>query len=226
MIRTNRSVALGSICLIVAGVEYFVTEAITASAWRDPLYSYARNYVSDLGVTGPRETFLGHNILSPLAGVMNTGFVLNGLLVLAGVILITRFRGHARARVLWILALLFAVGITMVGTFHGSLLSQKAGTLAFHFGGAPIAIICGNVIAIVAGLSFRHPETGTWFPPVMVTLGIGGILGLVAEILVIGGAPAFPAGIFERVAVYCILASQLLWGAALLAHCGRKSGRI
>jgi hypothetical membrane protein len=218
MIRTNRAVTLGSILLIVAGVQYFVAEAITASAWRDPRYSYARNYVSDLGVTGPRETFLGHNILSPLATVMNAGFILNGLLVLAGVILILRFGSRTRARALWILALLFAIGIALVGTFHGSLLSQNAGTLAFHFGGAPIAIICGNVIAVMAGLSFRDFGAGTWFRSVMITLGIVGILGLVAEILIIGGAQSFPAGIFERVAVYTILASQLVWGATLLAR--------
>ena len=222
MIRTNHTVVIGSISLVAAGVLYFITELIAAAAWGNPSYSYARNYVSDLGVTGPRETFLGHDILSPLAWVMNTGFILNGLLALAGVILIIRFRSRARAKALWVLAILFALGISLVGAFHGSLLSARAGTLAFHFGGAPVAILCGNAIAIVAGLSFREFALGSWFRPVMMTLGIVGILGLGAEILIIGGAPTFPAGIFERVAVYSILVSQLVWGLSLLVHSRRR----
>lgn len=218
MTRSNRNTILGSISLILAGVVYFVTEAITAAAWTNPRYSYASNYVSDLGVTGPRETFLGHNILSPLAGVMNSGFIVNGLLTLAGVVLIVRFGSRPRAKALWIVAILFAVGIALVGSFHGSRLSEEAGTLALHFGGAPIAIVGGNVIAILAGLSFRDLELDPWFRPTMITLGIVGILGLAAEILIIGGAPAFPAGIFERVAVYAILASQLVWGVTMLTN--------
>ncbi len=224
MIRTNRSATIGSIALILAGVVYFVTEAVAASAWRSPRYSYAQNYVSDLGVTGPRETFLGHDILSPLASVMNAGFILNGVLALAGIVLMVRFGSRPRAKALWILAILFAVGITLVGSFHGSLVSEKAGTLAFHFIGAPIAILCGNAVAILAGISSRQFGVGRWFRPVMVVLGAAGILGLAAEILIIGGAPTFPAGIFERVAVYAILASQLVWGVTVLASTLRLRG--
>ncbi|HEX3678810.1 MAG TPA: DUF998 domain-containing protein, partial [Galbitalea sp.] len=210
MIRNIRSITAGSLALVLAGVVYLVTEAIAASGWSNPRYSYASNYVSDLGVTGPQETFLGHNIYSPLATVMNTGFVLNGVLALLGVLLMVRFGSRARSKAFWILAILFAVGMTLVGTFHGSLLSEKAGTLAFHFVGAPIAIVSGNLIAILIGLSYREFGVGSWFRVLLLVLGIGGTLALGAEILVIGGDPSFPAGVFERVAVYTVLVSQLV----------------
>ena len=216
MMRTTRGMFVGTVALIAAALIYVATEAIAAAAWHSPGYSYLRNYVSDLGVTGPRETFLGHNIYSPLAVVMNAGFVLNGCLLLLGMILIVRFRSHARAKALWVLAFLFAVGIGLVGLFHGSLLSQEAGTLAFHFLGAPIAIVSGNVLAILIGLSFREFHTGPWFRVVPMVLGVVGILALGAEILVIGVDPSFPSGIFERVAVYTVLAFQLLWGVTVL----------
>jgi hypothetical membrane protein len=222
MTRNTNAIRAGSIALILAGVIYLIAEAVAALAWTHPRYSYARNYVSDLGVTGPRETFLGHDIYSPLAGVMNTGFVLNGCLALLGVILILRFSSRARAKAVWVLAILFAIGIVLVGFFHGSLLSEKAGTVGFHFLGAPIAIVSGNVIAILIGLGFREFGAAAWFRVVLLVLGIGGILALAAEILVIGGDPAFPAGVFERVAVYTVLASQLLWGATTLIHSRRR----
>jgi hypothetical membrane protein len=60
--------------------------------------------------------------------------------------LIVRFRADRRAKAIWILSVLFAAGLTLVGVFHGSQLSKQAGTIGFHFLGAPVSIIAGNVI--------------------------------------------------------------------------------
>ncbi len=38
-----------ALILIAAVLEYVVTEAITAAAWKPPVYSYASNWISDLG---------------------------------------------------------------------------------------------------------------------------------------------------------------------------------
>lgn len=66
---------------VVAGLQYLVIETATASAWTSPAYSYATNFVSDLGVPA-RGTFEGRAIDSPLHAVMNTGFVIQGVLFL------------------------------------------------------------------------------------------------------------------------------------------------
>jgi hypothetical membrane protein len=196
----------------VAPVVYLVTEAITAAAWTHPRYSYAENYVSDLGVTGPREAFLEHDIYSPLAPVMNAGFIADGLLALLATILIVRFRAGRRAKAIWILSALLAAGITLVGVFHGSKLSQQAGTIGFHFLGAPVAIIAGNVITILAGTGATALGLSPRLRRPLIILGITGIAALAAEIVITGGVPSFPAGICERLAVYAVLASQLIRG--------------
>jgi hypothetical membrane protein len=200
VIRPPRLRVLGGRALVTAPAVYVVAEAIAAAAWTHPPYGYAENYVSDLGVTGPRETFLGHDIYSPLAPVMNAGFIADGLLALLAAILIVRFQAGRRAKAIWILSVLFAAGLTLVGVFHGSKLSQQAGTIGFHFLGAPVAIIAGNVITILAGTGAAalglHPRLGR----PLIILGITGITALAAEIVVIGGLPGFPAGICERLA--------------------------
>ena len=190
MTRNPRLRVLGGLALAAAPVVYVVTEAIAAAAWTNPPYSHAEDYVSDLGVTGPRETFLKHDIYSPLAPGMNAGFIADGLLAL------------------------LAAGITLVGVFHGSRLSQQAGTLVFHFLGAPVAIIAGNAITILAGTGAAALGLSPRLRWPLIILGIAGITALAVEILIIGGLPHFPAGIFERLAVYAVLASQLTLGLA------------
>jgi hypothetical membrane protein len=213
-IRGPRARVLGGLALVLAPAVYVVTEAITAAAWTQPRYSYTENYVSDLGVTGPRETFLGHDIYSPLAPVMNAGFIADGLLALLATILIVRFRASRRAKAIWILSVLLAAGITLVGVFHGSRLSQQAGTIGLHFLGAPVAIIAGNVITILVGAGAAAFGLAPRFRRPLIILGIAGIAALAAEIVVMGGVPGFPAGICERLAVYAVLAAQLTLGLA------------
>ena len=73
---------------IAAGLVYLILEAIAATRFR-PDYSYAHNFISDLGVTS-RGMFHGRMIDSPLASLMNTAFYLQGTLFLAGAVLIVR----------------------------------------------------------------------------------------------------------------------------------------
>jgi hypothetical membrane protein len=143
---------------------------------------------------------------------MNAGFIADGLLALLATILIVRFRASRRAKAIWILSVLFAVGITLVGVFHGSQLSEQAGTIGFHFLGAPVAIIAGNVVTILAGTGAAALGLDPRLRRPLIIAGIAGIAALAAEIVVMGGAPSFPAGICERLAVYAVLASQLILG--------------
>src|SRR5258706_12097441 len=95
--------------LLIAGpVIFLLAELIAAAAWTDPPYSYTYHFISNLGVRGPSELF-GQYMYSPLAWVMNTGFFLFGITILAGVVLLRGLSGWRRWAAL-VPATLLAVG--------------------------------------------------------------------------------------------------------------------
>ena len=73
-------------------LQYFVAEAASIYGWRGS-YSLSRNYISDLGAVGcdiraggligPTEL-----LCSPLHGLMNASFLLQGLLISCGAALV------------------------------------------------------------------------------------------------------------------------------------------
>jgi hypothetical membrane protein len=135
------------ILLVVSAPWYVVAEAVAATAWREPPYSYAHNYISDLGAPGPASTLMGRVIDSPLAWVMNAGFIGHGVLALAAAVLLCPQLPHRW----WLvgLASAHAVGIALVGTVHGSAQSIADGTFVFHSLGANLAIVGGNLLAVL-----------------------------------------------------------------------------
>lgn len=229
-----RQSALAASCWIAAAALYLVAEAVSASAF--PGYSYATNYISDLGVPDT-EVFQGRAIDSPLHLLMNTAFVLHGVLfVVAALAARTLAAGSpttgrpAARRWFTVLAVAHGVGIVLVGLFHGSQASVENGLVVLHVVGAAVAITAGNTAAVVAGavLLRRTPEQhgrGTrWVGALSIALGAVGLVGLV--MLVVDPAwttvDLLPDGIWERVAVYAILAWELLAGVAVIRAAGLR----
>ena len=207
-----------AIVLVLNTVQWLVAEAVVAGAWTDPPYSYATNYISDLGVPDCGAQFQGRDICSPLHGWMNAAFVAEGVLFAIGILMLSRSVTGRVRRVAVALALAHAVGMVLVGLFHGSPAGPDAG-LVVHVSAAAVGILCANALVIMAGAVPRLglPTAYRWFSVV-----VGG-LGLVSEALV-GLSPAV-AGVFERGGVY----SWLLWGAVtgvlLLARRGAPVGQ-
>jgi len=201
----------GAVLLIVNAIQWIAAEAITASAWMEPTYSYATNYISDLGVPDCGTQFQGRDLCSPLNLVMNTSFALEGILFALAVIFLSRVLNAARRRLVIALALAHGAGMVAVGLFHGSAQGSGPG-LALHVAGAGVGILCANTIAILAG-SFRGlalPAPYRWFSVVI------GTAGLVSIALV--GMSATTAGIFERGSVYSWLSWSLVTGTMTLVH--------
>lgn len=207
---------LGGLAFLLAGLQYLVAESVAAAAWRTPPYDYAVNYISDLGVSGCGVEYAGRVLCSPLSALMNAGFIVDGLLfLLAGILLapvLTR-----RLRVLFVVAVvLHASGNVLVGLFDETTGALAAGLPRTHVIGATLAILFGNVAAIVAGswgIRSGHSRAGRRLGYVAVLLGVVGIAAL--ALLAVGGL-GLPEGAVERAAVYPITAFEVLAGVAAL----------
>ncbi|MEO6086259.1 MAG: DUF998 domain-containing protein [Umezawaea sp.] len=168
---------------VLTGVQYLVLEAVAAAAWHDPPYRYAVNYISDLGAAG-----------SPLAWVMNTAFVVQGMgFLVLGLAIAAQLRGPRRFLVAG-LAVAHAVGNVLVAAFPSSTGS------GFHLAGAVLAIGGGNLAALFVGLR-----------------GLP-VLGLVSVLLLGRIGAGEIDGLWERGGVYSITAWEIVFGVVLLVR--------
>jgi hypothetical membrane protein len=211
--------AAAGVAWIAAAVVYVSTEAIAASAF--PGYSYSANYISDLGVPDVAE-FQGRAIDSPLAAVMNAGFVLQGALYLLAALIATRALRTGPRRSFLALAAVHAVGITVVGLIHGSASSAASGIGWMHVVGAGMAIIAGNAASILAGTGSRRIGLPRGFRIASVALGVVGLVAL-GLLQALGGSDV--DGIYERGSVYSVTAWELLAGVSVLVAARRARAR-
>ncbi|GAB2451605.1 putative membrane protein [Conyzicola lurida] len=221
MTAPNRTrVIVGALAFLIGGLQYVTLEAIAAAAWRDPVYSYTYNYISDLGAPGAEVVYLGRDIHSPLAAVMNTAFVLEGLLVALGAILLMVLL-HGVARWAFVaFALLHAVGIVLVGFFPETV---GGGLGVFHTGGAYLAIVFSNLLALTVGLSARRMALPAWFRVTSLALPV---LGFASEAALFSGlGDGRLDGLWERGGVYSFTVFQILFGLVVLAGATRKPRR-
>lgn len=187
---------IAAVIWLVGAAVYLVCEAIAAVGFQG--YSYAANYISDLGVDA----------------VMNIGaFMVHGTLFLLGAIVLTRGRPMGWAGRGFVLAAAAnAVGNILVGAFpSGSAHSH------WHVIGAGLAILGGNGAVIIAGVSGRSVGATPLFCRASIGLGVAGVIAL--AVLIIDGANGsrlLPAGLVERAAVYPIIGWELLTGWAIL----------
>jgi hypothetical membrane protein len=208
---------------LVAGVLWFVLEGIAAAAF--PAYSYATNYISDLGVTVP-GTVDGRVIDSPLALVMNVDFVVHGVLFLIAAVLVARATSGWMRWLFTALAACHALGLVLVATFHSSAEAQLDGTIGIHVLGANLAIIGGNLALIVAGLAVvRLGRAHRVFSIAWGAIGLACILMLFIDTH--STWTVLPDGVWERLAVYPMMTWEIVTAFVVLVSIGlrRRSRR-
>ena len=97
-VRRARSVVGGVLWLTTA--QFFVVQAVAQNSWRgsEP-YSLTRSWISDLGAVtcGTYRGGGGALVCSPRHALVNTGFVVLGIQVLAGAILLQPVLGKGRS---------------------------------------------------------------------------------------------------------------------------------
>ncbi|MDN0089343.1 DUF998 domain-containing protein [Yersinia nurmii] len=213
MLAQIRWQKIGAWCFTFGGLQYLLVEKISAFAWLMPVYSYRRNYISDLGI--PLCGLLADNrqICSPLHWVMNIGFAVEGILfLLACWLLRPIFNGRLRHAFL-LFGLLHGAGGVIIALFHsgggsgGDILHQ----ITFHQIGAVMAIGSGNLCLLAAGWMQRDRAGFYYFS--QLSLGLGG-LGLLSMLLI--PLNLLPVGMIERASVYPITLWQIFTGIFLL----------
>jgi len=206
--------------LLIAGpVIFLLAEFIAATAWTDPPYSYTYHFISNLGVRGP-STLFGQYMYSPLAWVMNTGFFLFGLPILAGVAVLPGLLGRHRWAAL-APATLLAVGGVLLGLFPGSGEAMNDGTGDLHALGALAGFVGGNVLAIVLGSMHRRVGLSPRLGRALVTVGVIGLVSMVAYFADLVSGLNVLVGLIERGAVHPFLLGLGCAGVALWQGRGR-----
>jgi hypothetical membrane protein len=210
--NTNAGYAAAAGFLGAAAV-YLVAEAVAAAAWSSPSYSYVHNWISTLGACEPS----GGSVCSPLRVVMNTAFVLRGVLFVLGSVCAALSLGWVGARVFVTFAIIHALGVGLVGLVPEST-PAPVGTL--HLVGALFAIAGGNLAITAGGSSTLRRAAPHWFPWASTVLGMVGLtflvlFGALREVNP-GLLRALGAGLVERMSVYTVNAWEIVAGILLL----------
>src|ERR1700759_878022 len=203
MTTSNRQRVGAAVAWLSAGLAYLTLEAVAAASFR-PHYSYARNFISDLGIPSSG---------SPLAWLMNTAFCLQGTLFLVGAILCVRAVAPREAGLFVTLAAANAVGNLLIAAVHSGPASHADGTAWVHAIGAVLAIVGGNAAILAASRIVSG-----WHRTVSLALGTFGLLSFALFFVELKASGSLPLGILERCSVYSITAWQLFTAAWLLSR--------
>lgn len=172
--------------------QFFVVEALAALRYGG--YSYSADVISDLGTAS-----------SPAGTLMNASFVVQGLLITAGALLLGPGLAGTGGRVARVLLVVAGVGVLLVGVFpsDGNATAHLVGATAHFLGGGL------GLIALAYGVRPRSEALGT-------TLAVLGMVGVIGTVFF--GSAVFLGlgeGGMERVAGYVIPVGLTLAGVAL-----------
>jgi hypothetical membrane protein len=147
---TERFPFVGPIFWMVS-LQYFVAQFIVGAAWSIK-FSLSQNTISDLGNTACGQ-YGTRFVCSPLHGLMNASFIVLGITMIVGAVLIYQeFKETEGSLVGFSFMGLAGLGSLLVGLFPENTVS------AFHLLGALLAFLVGNLGLIVLGLSLDIPR--------------------------------------------------------------------
>jgi hypothetical membrane protein len=176
--------------------QFFVAEQIARMSWPGH-YSMTGNWISDLGAAA-----------SPRHWVMNGSFIVQGVLISVGAILMRRlFPAKAGYRVALLLFLVSGLGVLVVG------LVPEDSNAQVHRVAALAHLLAGNLAMILIGVAMLAGAARVRFRGVITLLA--GLLGLTALALL--GLGEKDVGTFERLAAYP-LTLWLTWMGWLMFH--------
>ena len=154
----------------VVSVQYYIIQAVAAASWQTH-FSLSQNVISDLGNTAC-SNYSGRYVCSPLHGLMNASFIILGITMIIGSVLIYQeFKESQSSWVGFSFMGLAGLGTLLVGLFPENTIAS------LHFIGALLPFLIGNIGLIVLGLVLEMPKT------LRVYTLISGITSLIALVL-------------------------------------------
>ena len=176
----------------VLTLQFFVVETIAALQYGG--YSYSGNVISDLGTTDSAARLL-----------MNASFVVQGVLIVAGALLLSPGLAGTGGRLARVFLTVAGLGVLLVGVFpsDGNATAHQIAAGAHFVGGAL------GLMALAYGVRPRSEALGT-------TLALLGLVGLIGTIFFASAVFLFLGeGGMERVAGYVVPLGLAVAGAAL-----------
>jgi len=202
---TDKYPLLGPLVWVLS-VQYFVAQLVVAAAWPAP-HSWSQNLISDLGNTACGQ-YGQRFVCSPDHALMNASFILLGITMALGSLLIyTEFR-RSRASLLGFSAMALAgIGTMLVGAFPENTIS------AMHGIGAFLALGVGNFSLVILALAIRQARRGF-----RIYTFLSGVLSLVAfGLFVTNHYLGLGAGTMERLVSYPQTTWLILFGIYMTA---------
>jgi hypothetical membrane protein len=168
---TDRYPLVGPVFWITS-LQFFIVQVIVRMAWATP-YSLTQNTISDLGNTAC-GVYAGRYVCSLLHAWMNTSFIVLGITMMLGSILIYHeFRKTAASAVGFGFMALAGLGTLLVGLFAENTIAS------LHVLGAALPFVIGNLALLILGLALDLPRAFRYY-----TL-ISGVVSLAAFVLFI-----------------------------------------
>jgi hypothetical membrane protein len=176
--------------LWVCCLQYFAAEAIAAAGFHGE-YSFRRNFISDLGALSCG----GGAGCSPLHALMNVSFVIQGVLIFAGAVVVWPLFPKGLARLALGLIAVSGLGVAVVG------LAPEDAAPGSHYVGAGENLLLSNAGATLLGVALMREKRS---PRKVALLSLGfGLLGLAGLVGLAGGFNLeLDAGVIERIAAY------------------------
>lgn len=204
--RGEYQARLGALAWVLT-VQFLVVEAVVQGTWNQP---YDRNtfYISDLGAVTCFDRPDGRAVCSPWHALMNTSFVLQGVLIIVGVALLQRYLPRGLLAVLAYCALIVGgLGVIVVG------FAPEDTQNSVHYAGAAANFLGTNLGLVLLGLCLvygrRVPLAGIWS-------GAAGTIGLIClGFFVAENYLGLGVGGIERVIAYTIPATLPVVAAVL-----------
>ncbi|MFD6309350.1 DUF998 domain-containing protein [Streptomyces nigra] len=216
--RSGPAARVGGLFILLGPLVSWLAEFVTAAAWQDPPYSPFHNWVSHLGLTGPPETAFGQVANSPLGAVMNTGWVVYGILLAVGAFLVFDLRKGLRPTLIVALAVLAGAGVSLVGIFQGSNANVDNGLIALHTLGAQTVMLAGNVMAVAVGANGARIGLSRRRSTASIALGTAGLIAFPLFMADALTGWMWNIGLLERAVVYPIMISHALLAGGIAAR--------
>lgn len=189
---------IAGIVFVIGSLYYVIAEALSAFSFNDTLINtYLFHTISELGIP---------NINSPLSFLMNSAFIIIGLIFIFSNFYKFKDFMIKNKIVFYILTLVAAIGVIIVALIHAG----NPVTDGYHSLGAIMAILGGNILLLVVSRSMDKFEI---YQKVSLILGV---IGLIAFWVMFFNMGSLYMPIFERLSVYTLIIWSFITGVYLL----------